>query len=199
MKNKKKIILILSLITIVALTSITIAYFTAKDEVKNSFTVGDLTVDVQEPGWVDPQTWNGEQLAKVATVKNTNTMPEIIRVAVEPRWEDANGNFISGNINLIEFEYSNITTDYNVPNSWYDGKDGYYYYTSVVPSGSSTAEIIKSVKFNVPDSEKDKYNTDTLKAVVRAEALFSEVQSWKTDWKVSNADVTSLLTKITKE
>lgn len=198
MKNKKKFILILSLITLVTLTSVTIAYFLAKDEVKNSFTVGDLTVDVQEPGWEDPKVWQGEEVAKIANVKNTNTMPEIIRVAVEPRWEDANGNFVSGDINLVEFQYANITTDPTIPNSWYDGKDGYYYYTSIVPSEISTSDIIKSVKFNVPDNEKDKYNTDSLKAVVRAEALFSSVQSWKTDWTVSDGDVIGLLTSLTK-
>jgi alternate signal-mediated exported protein len=198
MRNKKKLILILALITLVALTSVTIAYFLAKDEVKNSFTVGDLTVDVQEPGWEDPKVWQGEEVAKIANVKNINTMPEIIRVAVEPRWEDANGNFVSGDINLVEFQYANITTDPTVPNSWYDGKDGYYYYTSIVPSETSTSDIIKSVKFNVPDSEKDKYNTDSLKAVVRAEALFSSVQSWKTDWTVNNGDVIALLTSLTK-
>lgn len=198
MKNKKKIIIILALVALISLTSITIAYFLAKDEVKNSFTVGDLTVDVEEPGWVDPKVWQGEELAKIANVKNTNTMPEIIRVAVEPRWEDGSGKFVSGDISLIEFKFVNITTNPTVPNSWFDGKDGYYYYTSVVPSEVSTSNIIESIKFNVPDTDKDKYNTDTLKAVVRAEALFSSVQSWKTDWTVNNPDVVGLLTSLTK-
>jgi len=198
MKNKKKTILILALVALISLTSITIAYFLSKDEVKNSFTVGDLTVDVKEPGWVDPKVWKGEEIAKIANVKNTNTMPEIIRVAVEPRWQDASGDFVSGDISLIEFKFANITTDSTVPNSWYDGKDGYYYYTSVVPSEVNTSNIIESIKFNVPDTEKDKYNTDSLKAVVRAEALFSSVQSWKTDWTVNNADVIALLTSLTK-
>lgn len=98
MKNKKKIIIILALVALISLTSITIAYFLAKDEVKNSFTVGDLTVDVEEPGWEDPTVWQGEELAKIANIKNTNTMPEIIRVAVEPRWEDGSGKFVSGDI-----------------------------------------------------------------------------------------------------
>lgn len=198
MKNKKKVIIILALVALISLTSITIAYFLAKDEVKNSFTVGDLTVDVEEPGWVDPKVWQGEELAKIANVKNTNTMPEIIRVAVEPRWEDGSGKFVSGDISLIEFKFVNITTNPTVPNSWFDGKDGYYYYTSVVPSEVSTSNIIESIKFNVPDTDKDKYNTDTLKAVVRAEALFSSVQSWKTDWTVNNPDVVGLLTSLTK-
>lgn len=198
MKNKKKIIIILALVALISLTSITIAYFLAKDEVKNSFTVGDLTVDVEEPGWEDPTVWQGEELAKIANVKNTNTMPEIIRVAVEPRWEDGSGKFVSGDISLIEFKFVNITTNPTVPNSWFDGKDGYYYYTSVVPSEVSTSNIIESIKFNVPDTDKDKYNTDTLKAVVRAEALFSSVQSWKTDWTVNNPDVVGLLTSLTK-
>ena len=198
MKNKKKIISILAIVTLIALTSITIAFFIANDEVKNSFTVGDLSVDVNEPGWEDPKVWHGEEIAKIANVQNTNTMPEIIRVAVEPRWQDKDGNFISGDISLIEFKYMNVTTDSTVPNSWYDGKDGYYYYTSTVPAGASTSSIIESVKFNVPDTEKDKYNTDTLKAVVRAEALFSSVQSWKTDWTVNNSDVIVLLSNLTK-
>lgn len=198
MKNKKKIISILAIVALLSLTSITIALFLSKDDVKNSFTVGDLTVNVQEPGWEDPKVWQGEEIGKIANVKNTNSMPEIIRVAVEPRWEDASGKFTGGDISLIEFQYSNITTNVAVPNSWYDGKDGYYYYTSIVPSGAITTDIIESIKFNVLDSEKDKYNTDTLKAVVRAEALLSSAQAWKTDWTVNNSDVIVLLESLTK-
>ena len=70
MSNKKKKIIVISVIaSLIALTSITIAVFTAKDEVINDFKVADIDVKVDEK-WHEPDSWSGESLEKVAKVTN---------------------------------------------------------------------------------------------------------------------------------
>ena len=198
MKKKKKLVVFLALSTLIALTAVTLAFFTAKDSVTNKFTIGNLTIKVDEPGWKDKDSWTGEKVQKIARVTNTDTFPAIIRVAVEPRWEDPNGGFFGGNISLLNIEYSNITKDYTTTNSWYDGGDGYYYYTTIVQPGEATEDIIKSIEFNVPEDQKDKYDEKKLKAVVRAEAVFPKAGTFADSWSGLHDDVKKMLTDLSK-
>lgn len=198
--NKKKTSIILAVAAILVLTSVTIAFFISRDGLKNIFSVGDLETEIEEE-WDEPEKWNGEELSKIAKVKNTNTFPEIIRVAVEPRWEDSEGNFYNADISKVKFDYTNITLDYNTPNSWYYGDDGYYYYTSVVYEGETTESIINSIKLEAADEEKEVFDKLSLKAVVRAEALFARVDSWNTEWTIdeNNENLKGLLSKLNTE
>ena len=93
---------------------------------------------------------------------------------------------------------TSTTTDPTQADSWYDGKDGYYYYTSVVNPGESTKNIIESVKFNVPENQKDKYNKETLKAVVRADAVFSKAGTYEQSWSGLSDDVKKMLNNLSK-
>ncbi|MCI5725998.1 MAG: hypothetical protein MR274_00445 [Clostridium sp.] len=207
MSNKKKKIIVISVIaSLIALTSITIAVFTAKDEVINDFKVADIDVKVDEK-WHEPDSWSGERLEKVAKVTNKlqtaegKGMPAMIRVAVEPRWEDKDGNPYLGDINCVEFEFSNVTDNINTKGSWYKADDGYYYYTSVVMPGESTNDIIKSIKLkdSVTNKEKEAFDGKELKAVVRAEAIFSGSNKWKVDWNITNTEVINLLSTFTAQ
>ncbi len=195
-KITKKIKVILSISVMAILISGTVAFFISKDVKTNSFTAGDLSIKIEEPNYKEPDNWNGEKIVKDANVKNTNIMPELIRVAIEPRFQDANGNFYSGDISKIDFEYVNITTNKNDISKWIDGNDGYYYYTSILKEGETTSDIINSVTFNVSEDEKVKYNEKTLKAVVRAEAIFSETDAYKTQWNVSDSTVKEMLKEL---
>lgn len=198
--KKRKLIVVFTLITLVALTSVAYAFYISKDKSDNKFSVGDLSERVQE-SFEKPDSWDGTDVTKKVWVKNTNTMPEIIRVAVEPRFEDEDGKFFSGNINYIKFEYENITTDINVKNKWFYGGDGYYYYTSVLYTKQTTSNILNSLKYDGPESEKATYEGLNLKAVIRSDALFSGVDSWKKDWTIdqNNKDLVALLEKLNKE
>lgn len=195
-KITKKIKVILSISVMAILISGTVAFFISKDVKTNSFTAGDLSIKIEEPNYKEPDNWNGEKIVKDANVKNTNIMPELIRVAIEPRFQDANGNFYSGDISKVDFEYVNITTNKNDISKWIDGNDGYYYYTSILKEGETTSDIINSVTFNVSEEEKVKYNEKTLKAVVRAEAIFSETDAYKTQWNVSDSTVKEMLKEL---
>lgn len=199
MKNKKKLIFSVTLVTLFALTTVALAFFTAKDSVTNKFTVGNLDIEVEEPEWKDKDSWTGEKIQKEAMIANTDTLPGIIRVAIEPRWERPEGGFYGGDISLLNIEYANITKDYTKKDSWYYGGDGYYYYTSVVNPGEKTLEIIKSIEFNIPKGQEDKYSEKKLKAVVRGESVFSLAGTFEDSWSGLNKDVIKMLTELSKE
>lgn len=195
-RTKKRIKIISMLTTVIILTSSTLAYFLSKDTAINNFKVSDLTIKIEEPNWKEPDSWNGEDITKDAHVTNTNTMPEFIRVAVEPRFEDKDGNFYMGNVNDITFTYDNLTEDNTESNKWINGLDGYYYYTSIVKEGESTTDIIKSLKLNLSEIENDKYDGLTLKAVVRAEAVISNSNAFKTNWNIKNDKIIEMYTRL---
>lgn len=195
-RTKKRIKIISTLISIVILTSSTFAFFVSKDTATNNFKVQDLTIKIEEPNWKEPDSWNGEDITKDAHVTNTNTIPEFIRVAIEPRFADEDGNFYMGNVNDITFTYDNLTEDSTESNKWINGNDGYFYYTSIVKEGESTTHIIKSLKLNISEIDSDKYDGLTLNAVVRAEAVISNSSAFKTNWKIKNDKIIEMYTRL---
>lgn len=64
MVNKKNIVIGLAMIMILAIGS-TFAFFTDKDNVTNSFTVGNISIDLTEPSW-NPE--NGKNITPSQTI-----------------------------------------------------------------------------------------------------------------------------------
>ena len=66
----------------------TLAYFTDEDVENNEFTVGNVDIDLTEPGWeetgkIDAETvYPGEPLAKDPTVTNIGANPCFVRISV---------------------------------------------------------------------------------------------------------------------
>ena len=82
---KKKRIVSLSLI--VALIAIiaggTYAYFTDTDDVENTFTVGNVKIEIDEPNWTEPVTAQpGVKYAKDPAVKNTGANDAYVRTKI---------------------------------------------------------------------------------------------------------------------
>ena len=114
----------------VAITGGTLAYFTDNDEKTNTFTVGNVDIELVEDAWdksgkVDAsEVYPGEPLAKDPVIKNIGANPCFVRAKVdgldmftEKYGEDA----------MITFK-----TNYQsgvLGEGWVDGNDGYYYYT----------------------------------------------------------------------
>ncbi|MBR2259155.1 MAG: SipW-dependent-type signal peptide-containing protein [Blautia sp.] len=100
---KKRMILLTSLLVLTAfITGQTIAYFTASDDVTNTFTVGDLDIQEAESDWNDEtdgkNLYPGSTKYKNPTVKNVtnkgNTdQPGYVRMILEA--QDHNGNPIT--------------------------------------------------------------------------------------------------------
>ena len=89
-------------------------------------------------------------------VKNTGTAPVKIRAAVVTNWVDAKGN--------VHWQQPACTV--TAGSGWQTGADGFYYYSSEVPSGSVTTAL--KATLNSGQTAPEGY---TLQVLIAAEAL----------------------------
>lgn len=207
MKNKKKLLLILStlIILIIAMAGVTLAIFTSKDKVKNVFGVGEIKIEVEEEFPKDPP-WNQiNPTKKEVNIKNTTSNNEaLIRVNITPRWVDeVRGKEVlfSGDTSdkVVELELCNILNDLTQQTSkghWIYGKDGYYYYTEILKPQEKTEDILKSVKVNVNENTVEnpkEYENKILKVDVNAEGVQPTIDAYKDTWNVQDENIKKLL------
>lgn len=110
----------------------TIAWLTDKDEVTNTFSIGNVDIKINEE--YDPEDgtdiYPGKEVTKIPTVKNIGKNPAYIRVKVA----------IDSNITeylTVDYKLGTASTEWFVEN-------GYYYYNSVVDPTKSTLPIFTS-------------------------------------------------------
>lgn len=137
----KKKLLAMCLVVALAATAViggTLAYFTDNDAATNTFTVGNVDIELTEPNWDDhgadeaDTVYPGEPLDKDPTVENIGNNPCFVRVSVS---------------NLDQFgEKGNIVYLTNwvegaLGEGWVDGGDGYFYWTQpLVVKGTENDE-----------------------------------------------------------
>ena len=88
--NKKKLVVVLAALVAVLTIAIggTLAYFTADDEATNTFTVGNVDIDLTEPKWDGqgsedaPEVYPGEAIAKDPTITNNGANPCFVRMKI---------------------------------------------------------------------------------------------------------------------
>lgn len=120
------LIIALALILVLAVGG-TVAYiFTHTGPVINTFTPTEAKITVDEKT-------SDNQKTSITVVNNSTGVPVYIRVALVA--------------NLID-EDKNVTGAASVPTftlgeNWFEGSDGYYYYTEPVPVGGSTGNLLE--------------------------------------------------------
>ena len=149
---KKKVVTLSLVVALIATAAIggTFAYFTDTDDATNTFTVGNVDIELTEPNWDnktpdDPtdggegeaqDVYPGEPLAKDPTVENIGKNPCFVRVHVT-------------NLDQFVKEYGadamiGLRTDYvdgKLGDGWVKHTDGYYYYTKpLVVKGTENNE-----------------------------------------------------------
>ncbi len=141
--SKRKILLVaLSLCLVAVLAGTTLAYLTAKDSATNTFTVGNVAIDLTEPQWDAagsqdaPEVYPGEALAKDPTVTNTGKNPCFVRVEVL-------GLDCLGEDNMITYRTNYVVGA--LGENWVLHTDGYFYYTKVLAVGESTTKLFDSI------------------------------------------------------
>ena len=141
----KKKILALCLVVVLAVTAVTgatLAYFTDDDAATNTFTVGNVQIDLTEPKWDEngsedaPEVYPGEALAKDPTVTNIGANPCFVRVSVE-------GLDCLGDAGMITYRTDYV--DGALGTDWVLHTDGYYYYTKVLAVGETTDALFDQI------------------------------------------------------
>ena len=193
--SKRKILLLASALVMVAVLGIggTLAYFTDKDEEINTFTVGNVDIDLTEPGW-DPElggtgeeeakdVYPGEPLAKDPTIENIGKNPCFVRISVSNL-----DQFVAeyGENAMIGLRYQYVD-GYNT-NDWVLHTDGYYYYTKVLAAGADTTPVFDSIV--IPTALT---NGDGTEFHIDVQAYAVQAQGAKASWAdVQNMSVTEI-------
>ncbi len=126
---------LVALLALTAVTGATLAYFTDTDDAKNEFTVGNVDIDLTEPGWDETgkeeaeNVYPGEALAKDPTVENIGANPCFVRVKVTNLDQ-------FGDKGLIALRHGNYEEGYDDTNWTY--YNGYYYYNKVLTYSGDT-------------------------------------------------------------
>lgn len=164
--NKK--ILTAAMAAALAVTAVvggSLAYFTDTQKKDNTFTVGNVKIELTEPNWestgaIDaPDVYPGESLAKDPTVKNIGDNPCFVRIKVD-------GLDSLGEDNLIT--YRTNYQDNQLSEGW-KLYDGYIYYTTVLLAGETT-ETPAFTQIHIPETVTNGFDGN-YDVVVTAEAV----------------------------
>jgi len=142
MKKKILALCLVVVLAVTAVTGVTLAYFTDDDAATNTFTVGNVSIDLTEPEWDEngsedaPEVYPGEALAKDPTVTNDGLNPCFVRVSVE-------GLDCLGDAGMITYRTDYV--DGALGTDWVLHSDGYYYYTKVLAAGETTDALFDQI------------------------------------------------------
>lgn len=159
--------------------------FVDQDQVINAFQISDIDVDISEE-FAPPSQWDGSEWEKLVKVQNNSTGPALIRVSIQKRWEDKQGNPWAGNINFINLQFSR-------EDLWVDGTDGYFYYNQIIDTGQFTKILLESVSLSIPENQKSLYADKRVKIEVDVEAVQATSEGYQAVWKNLTAEVTQML------
>lgn len=126
MKKKLLAMCMVVCLSAVAVVGGTMAYFTDTADKTNTFTVGNVDIELTEPNWDDhgedeaKTVYPGEPLDKDPTVANIGNNPCFVRVSVSNLDQFGNKGDIVYLTNWVEGALGK---------GWVDGKDGYFYWT----------------------------------------------------------------------
>lgn len=135
--------------------------------------INDIANDSTESGKV-----TGVTLKKDVQIKNTGDTTAYIRVAVVVNWMSADGTRVWA---TKPIEGTDYTISYDLTNGWFDGGDGYYYYSKPVSPDSSnnlTSVLIKEAKLNADVTVP--VGTDNTRYYLSIEIVASAIQSTPT-------------------
>ena len=138
--NKKSIIIASIMLLLLVTVGTTLAYiFTETTPVENTFKPSKVSCAVVENG-NDPVSGKIQNIDKKSNVqiKNTGDTDAYIRVAVVVNWASADGSCVWAQKPADE----DYTITYNLSNGWFNGGDGFYYYSKAVSPGESTSVLI---------------------------------------------------------
>ncbi|CUP48183.1 Camelysin metallo-endopeptidase [Clostridium baratii] len=167
-----------------------VGWFRNFDSKTNNFGVANIDVEIDED-FKPPNDWDGSSNEKLVKVQNNSTGPALIRVSIQKRWVDGNGNPWAGDSNFIKLNFSK-----NENKLWVDGEDGYFYYNKILPKGEVTEAILDSVELKIPEELKERYKGKKVIVDVKTEAVQATIDGYNAVWKNLNNDIKTMLDEL---
>ena len=169
----KKIMLLVSLVTILSLSAVLVyGSTTFEDKAKTSTLSGEIRekfVNGEQINWV--LTGNNK---KRVWFENTGRADVFLRVSYGDYWSMPDGSNVTQLSNYVgkqEVATKSWTAHWctGATPEWVDGKDGWFYYTKVLQTGQITEDILSAVKFN--DVDDIRYQSSSYDLVFQMELV----------------------------
>lgn len=140
-----------------------LAYLSDLTDKMNSFTLGNVSVDIVETFDPDPIKTGENSYVKKVQVKNTGTVPTYARVSLEFSDVDTEEiSVVSCDDGSSWYKLSELKD--HLPDGWvYEsdgGLGGYYYYTNPIAPEELTPALITNVKTTFVDKTEDTDGTN---------------------------------------
>ena len=144
--NKKSIIIASVMLLLLVAVGTTLAYiFTETNPVENTFNPSKVACAVVENNNPDENRADivlNDSIKTNVQIKNTGDTDAYIRVAVVVNWASADGSCVWAQ-KPADNDYE-IT--YNLNGDWFDGGDGFYYYSKTISPEELTTILINEAK-----------------------------------------------------
>jgi len=148
--SKRKIMMLALCVSMIAILAVggTLAYFTADDEATNTFTVGNVSIDLTEEAWDEEgggkeqakESYPGEALPKDPTVTNDGANPCFVRIAITG-WDA----LINAELSEENIAYRTNYVVGALGENWVEHTDGFFYYTKVLEVEESTSALFDHI------------------------------------------------------
>lgn len=161
-KNKKRKLIIITLVLIASICFASTAFFVSTDKTRNVFKVAKYEIDTKE-NFKQSKEWKTKSIKKEVWAENNGTLPAYIRIKVVPFWKSG-----------LPLEYDNkrtIQLEFSNSKLWRKIGD-YYYYKKILKPGERTENLIDGVNVNADllESNKD-YNIKDLSVDVFTDSI----------------------------
>lgn len=190
--RKKKNMIKLSGIALLAALTVGIGSTSAvirhQINLKNEISTDTVVVEVEED--LQDEDSNDSVKPKKVSFKNSGSADVFLRVAYSETWTAEDGTLLSNKMpDKIDEDVASKIINFN---EWqYNPGDGWYYYKKVLPSNSTTSEVMTSVDFSginkLEETLKDIYTKANYKIHFQAEVVQAS-----DEWKVSEDAVAKL-------
>lgn len=152
--NRTKLALIFVSICLIITIGITLAYYNNVVSISNKLATNEPKVELIEKFSQGSIFLPGEKVTKQVKFSNSGKIDALIRVKYSDIWVDLNDEGVAGNTNLVLKEWTNAWNE-----EWIDGKDGYFYYTKILKTGTSTNVILDKLAL-FDDASNDDHDFD---------------------------------------
>lgn len=173
--NKKSIIITSVILLLLVAVGTTLAYvFTETEPVENTFIPSRVSCAVVENGKepVSGSLVNISDSKNNVQIQNTGDTDAYIRVAVVVNWANADGTRVWAQKPVEDTDY---TITYNLSDGWFDGRDGFYYYSTPVSPNELTGVLIQNAAFK--SGVTAPIGTDNMQYYLSIEIVASAIQS----------------------
>lgn len=171
--GKKKIIsaVIAGVLVMGTALGVTVAYYhTGSDKVVNEFTVGNVTTELVEDFYQNPE--NETEFTKTPKVMNTGADPCLVRIRMTVTPEDIVERYVVDDKGVTTEQKYLVISGWS--SKWLNLGDGYLYYSDILQPGESTEPVFEKVTVNY---DEDKNPWEDFDIILYQEAVQAQVNT----------------------